>query len=98
VSASISTSSGYGGYLERGTRKMGPRPYIYPSVQEGLAQLPEMVAARLLEFAAENNVDVPDEVIAGIAGKVKGSADKGVGIIGGSAARKKRAARLRLHG
>lgn len=31
VSISMFTTSGYGGYLEAGTRKMAPIPYIYPA-------------------------------------------------------------------
>ena len=33
IDLDVFTTSGYGGYLEVGTRKMGPRPYIVPAVE-----------------------------------------------------------------
>lgn len=43
VRAQVFTQSGYGGYLETGTRKMKARPYMYPAFQAGMLKL----AARL---------------------------------------------------
>jgi len=41
--AKIYTTSGHGGFLEMGTKKMGPQPYIYPAVQGNLQKIPERV-------------------------------------------------------
>jgi len=35
----VATSSGYGGYLEIGTRKMNPYPYIYPAYERDKPKL-----------------------------------------------------------
>jgi HK97 gp10 family phage protein len=91
VSASIFTQSGHGGYLERGTSKMAPQPYIFPAVEAGLnTNLEENVRARLEEFSEGNVTQIPDELIGEAVSKLKSSHAKGVGIIGGKAARKKR--------
>jgi HK97 gp10 family phage protein len=47
VQAIIFTQSGYGGYLELGTAKMGARPYIQPAVQEYVGMIPERVKENL---------------------------------------------------
>ena len=47
VEASIYTQSGYGGYLEVGTRKMAARPYIRPAFDENVAKIPEKVKEKL---------------------------------------------------
>lgn len=49
VEASIYTQSGYGGYLEVGTRKMAARPYIGPAFDQNIAKLPERVKEKLGE-------------------------------------------------
>jgi hypothetical protein len=48
VSAAIYTQSGYGGWLEIGTRKMKGIPYIYPAVTKFLGRIGE-AARRHLE-------------------------------------------------
>jgi HK97 gp10 family phage protein len=47
VEASIYTQSGYGGYLEVGTRKMAARPYIRPAFDENVGKIPEKVKEKL---------------------------------------------------
>jgi hypothetical protein len=88
IRASIFTASGYGGYLEKGTRKMGARPYLYPALQESLPALFGFLRERFAQLA-ELGGDVPDELIRGIQAGLKTKADKGVGIIGASEAKKK---------
>lgn len=39
VSATLFTQSGYGGYLELGTRKMRARPYLYPAFEENVGKI-----------------------------------------------------------
>lgn len=46
TAASIYTQSGYGGYLEVGTRKMAARPYIYPAFMSNRAKLEERIKRR----------------------------------------------------
>jgi HK97 gp10 family phage protein len=43
VHAEIFTQSGYGGYLELGTAKMAPRPFIFPAFQETIVNLSKEV-------------------------------------------------------
>jgi HK97 gp10 family phage protein len=47
VEASIYTQSGYGGYLETGTRNMAARPYIGPAFDQNLAKIAEGVKEKL---------------------------------------------------
>ena len=49
VHAELYTQSGYGGYLELGTRHMSPKPYLNPAFEEGIASLPEKVKEKLDE-------------------------------------------------
>ncbi|HWR36373.1 MAG TPA: hypothetical protein VN622_10940 [Clostridia bacterium] len=88
VHARIFTESGHGGYIEKGTRKMGPRPYILPAVERGLANLGDLVRARLEKFANKYE-DVPDELISNAINKLKTKRDKGVGIVGAKEAKQK---------
>ena len=39
VEGSIFTESGYGGYLEVGTKKMAARPYLWPAVEHHAAKI-----------------------------------------------------------
>ena len=39
IGGSIQTNSGYGAYLELGTQRMPPRPYLVPAVRKGAKQL-----------------------------------------------------------
>lgn len=45
--ASLYTQSGYGGFLEVGTRRMQGRPYLYPAFQKFFPQLQALVAKYL---------------------------------------------------
>jgi hypothetical protein len=45
--AMIFTQSGYGGWLEIGTRKMIARPYIFPAFQLNIGRYPEELKKRL---------------------------------------------------
>jgi len=38
LQAAIFSSSGYGGFLETGTKRMSARPYIYPAVQKNFTE------------------------------------------------------------
>jgi HK97 gp10 family phage protein len=46
---SVYTTSGYGGWIERGTRYMGARPYIYPAVQRNLPSIFERARALIAQ-------------------------------------------------
>jgi HK97 gp10 family phage protein len=50
VKAKIMTFSGYGGFLELGTKKMAAQPYIWPAFEEHIGQLPEATKERLEEL------------------------------------------------
>ena len=39
----VYSTSGYGGYLETGTSKMGPRPYFKPALDKNLKNLPKNI-------------------------------------------------------
>jgi HK97 gp10 family phage protein len=41
VQSELYTQSGYGGYLELGTRRMKAQPYLYPAFQRGMEKLEE---------------------------------------------------------
>ena len=43
----IYSTSGYGGYLETGTVKMGPRPYFKPALDRNIKNLPKEIKAHL---------------------------------------------------
>lgn len=45
--ASIFTQSGYGAYLELGTRKMKPQPYIYPAWEKFRDKIPKLIRSLL---------------------------------------------------
>lgn len=47
---SIFTQSGYGGYLEMGTSKMRPQPYIYPAFERFREGLQRRLKRLLVEF------------------------------------------------
>jgi HK97 gp10 family phage protein len=47
LKATIFTESGYGGYLEVGTQKMGARPYIYPAVTKNLPGLADAIRVKI---------------------------------------------------
>lgn len=45
--ASIYSTSGYGGFLETGTVKMGARPYFRPALDKNMPKLPEGIKANI---------------------------------------------------
>jgi HK97 gp10 family phage protein len=45
--AQLFTQSGYGGYLETGTSKMNPQPYLFPAFQRHIAKLPGNIKAKI---------------------------------------------------
>ena len=45
--AKIFTTSGHGGFLEVGTKKMPAQPYIYPAVQTNIGKIPEKVTQEI---------------------------------------------------
>jgi len=47
LTGAIYSTSGYGGYLETGTVKMAPRPYIYPALIKFMKDLPKNIKAVL---------------------------------------------------
>ncbi len=50
LKARIFSTSGYGGWLEVGTRKMAARPYFHPAALRHLPQLASNIAKRLRVF------------------------------------------------
>lgn len=51
VRAKVTTDTGYGGYVELGTKKMGAEPYLYPAFQENIKRLPAMIAEAINNFS-----------------------------------------------
>jgi HK97 gp10 family phage protein len=47
IEGAIYSTSGYGGYLETGTYKMGARPYFRPALDRNIHKLVEGIRARL---------------------------------------------------
>ena len=47
MEGAVYSTSGYGGYLETGTSKMAPRPYIYPSGQKHVPEFPKRLKEHL---------------------------------------------------
>ena len=47
LEASVYSTSGYGGFLETGTRKMAARPYMKPALDRNINKLGEGIKARL---------------------------------------------------
>lgn len=47
LSARIFSTSGYGGWLEIGTRRMSARPYFRPALDRHIKKLPDAIKKRL---------------------------------------------------
>ena len=47
MEGAVYSTSGYGGYLETGTRKMGAQPYFKPALDKNIKKLPEGIRAEL---------------------------------------------------
>lgn len=45
--ASVYTQSGYGGFLEIGTKNMAAQPYIYPAAKMNFATITDEIAVKL---------------------------------------------------
>jgi HK97 gp10 family phage protein len=56
VRARITTASGYGGYVELGTKKMMREPYLWPAFEANISKLPDAVRERLTEFVSEEKI------------------------------------------
>ena len=47
LEAAVYSTSGYGGYLETGTVKMGARPYFKPALDKNIKNLPKNIKTHL---------------------------------------------------
>ena len=47
LEGAVYSTSGYGGYLETGTVKMGAQPYFKPALDKNIRKLPEGIKAEL---------------------------------------------------
>lgn len=54
VRGKVFTTSGYGGYVELGTKKMDAEPYIYPAFQEHINKLPGLVKEAIANFVPKS--------------------------------------------
>lgn len=50
VEATMYSQSGYGGYLEVGTKNMKPQPYMYPAFEKFVKKIPLVVKQLLLKI------------------------------------------------
>jgi hypothetical protein len=53
VKATVTTHSGFGGWLELGTKKTAAQPYLFPAFEEHIGALPEAVKERLEDLAGD---------------------------------------------
>jgi hypothetical protein len=53
VKATLSTHSGFGGFLELGTVKTPAQPYLYPAFEEHIYDLPAAVKDRIEELTGD---------------------------------------------
>ena len=49
VNAQVFSQSGYGGYVEVGTKKMAAQPYLYPAYERHIDKVPVLVKEKLSE-------------------------------------------------
>lgn len=56
VRGKVFTTSGYGGYVELGTKKMDAEPYIYPAFQEHINKLPGLVKEAITNFVPKSDL------------------------------------------
>jgi HK97 gp10 family phage protein len=50
VRAKLTTSVGYGGFVELGTKNMAAEPFLWPAFEQNIQKLPAAVQAALLNF------------------------------------------------
>ncbi len=56
VRARMTTRTGYGGYVEQGTKNMTREPYLWPAFEQNIGRLPEAVKERLAEFVSPDKI------------------------------------------
>jgi hypothetical protein len=56
VRARMTTHSGYGGFVEKGTTKMTREPYLWPGFESNIGKLPQAVKERLTEFVSPDKI------------------------------------------
>lgn len=59
VRGKITTHTGYGGYVELGTKKMDAEPYLYPAFQENIKRLPAMITEAIGNFVPKSEGTTP---------------------------------------
>ncbi len=57
VLARMTTASGYGGYVEKGTKHMTREPYLWPGFEQNISRLPDAVRERLTEFVSPEKIN-----------------------------------------
>jgi hypothetical protein len=62
VKAKLFTTSGFGGFIELGTKKMKAEPYLYPAFEEHIVTLPDAVKARLEELVSSGPGDIQTDL------------------------------------
>ena len=56
VRARMTTNTGYGGYVEQGTKNMTREPYLWPGFLANINKLPAAVRERLTEFVSPDKI------------------------------------------
>src|ERR1035437_418336 len=56
VRASVTTKSGYGGFLELGTKNMPAEPYLWPAFEQNIQRLPDAVKEALTSFVSKDKI------------------------------------------
>jgi HK97 gp10 family phage protein len=56
VRARMTTATGYGGYVEQGTKNMTREPYLWPAFESNIGKLPAAVKERLTEFVTPDKI------------------------------------------
>jgi HK97 gp10 family phage protein len=61
VRATITTSCGYGGYVELGTSKMAKKPFLWPAFEQNIQRLPDEVKANIDAIVGTSGGDIEVE-------------------------------------
>jgi hypothetical protein len=56
VRARMVTTTGYGGYVEQGTKNMTREPYLWPGFESNIGKLPAAVEERLAQFVSPEKI------------------------------------------